>query len=168
MPADPSSGTAAEPQPTPFVGRRAPMARLSRLLEQARAGVPSLVLVEGPAGIGKTALVDWFLNTAGPGCVLHASGEEAEATLPFGVLAQLAVNSPTAPSGALAAVVRRDEGVLDSLVAGAGLVDLLSELQHQTDAVVMLVIDDAHWADRPSLTRSPSRCAACEPTAYSR
>jgi AAA ATPase domain len=53
-----SSGASATPDSrAPFVGRQPMLARLRRMLEQARAGQPRLVLIEGPAGIGKTTLV---------------------------------------------------------------------------------------------------------------
>lgn len=41
----------------PFVGRAAPLARLSEGLERARAGRGGLVLISGAAGIGKTRLL---------------------------------------------------------------------------------------------------------------
>lgn len=41
----------------PFVGRTAPLGRLSAGLEQTRAGRGGLVLISGPAGIGKTRLL---------------------------------------------------------------------------------------------------------------
>jgi DNA-binding CsgD family transcriptional regulator len=118
------------------------------MLQQARAGEPRLVLIEGPAGIGKTTLVRRFLDEAGERCVLRASGEEAEAGLPFGVLAQLLAAAPTTPPGPAAVVVAGEHSV-DPLAAGAVLLDLLGELQ-RTDPVV-LVVDDVHWADLPSL-----------------
>ncbi len=47
-----------------LVGRRAELDVLDGALALARGGQPQLVLVEGDAGIGKTALVDRFLGTA--------------------------------------------------------------------------------------------------------
>ena len=54
-----------------FVGRTRSLALLADDRAQARAGVPARVLVEGSAGIGKTALVRHFLSGCGqePGTV---------------------------------------------------------------------------------------------------
>jgi ATP/maltotriose-dependent transcriptional regulator MalT len=108
-----------------------------------------LVLVEGPAGIGKTALVRHFLAHVGGVYVLHASGEQNESSLAFGVLTQLVGHAMTVPAGLLAALRGTEQRPTDPLVVGAALVDLLGELQHHSPVVV--VLDDAHWADSPSL-----------------
>jgi len=118
------------------------------MFEQARAGQPRLVLIEGPAGIGKTTLVRRFLAETDEQCVLRASGEEAEAGLPFGVLAQLLAAAPTTPAGLAGAEVA-DGGPVDPLAAGAVLLDRLGALQ-ESDPVVV-VVDDLHWADQASL-----------------
>ena len=132
----------------PFVGRQPLLVRLRHMLEQARASQPRLVLIEGPAGIGKTTLVRHFLAEADERCVLRASGDEAEAGLPFGVLAQLLAAAPTTPAG-IAAVEVASGGPVDPLAAGAVLLDLLGALQCSDPVVV--VVDDIHWADQPSL-----------------
>src|SRR6266540_238841 len=148
MGADVSRGAAAPRVQALFVGRQPTLASLHRMLNQARAGEPRLVLIEGPAGIGKTTLVRRFLDEAGERRVLRASGEEAEAGLAFGVLTQLLAHVATTPPGPAAGVVAGERPV-DPLAAGAVLLDQLGELQ-RTDPVVV-VVDDLHWADRPSL-----------------
>ncbi|MHA6782971.1 LuxR C-terminal-related transcriptional regulator [Pseudonocardia saturnea] len=45
-----------------LVGRSAELARLAALLDRARAGTPVVAVVEGPAGIGKSALLHRFLR----------------------------------------------------------------------------------------------------------
>jgi ATP/maltotriose-dependent transcriptional regulator MalT len=108
------------------------------------------VLIEGSAGIGKTALVHRFLSEIEEHCVLRASGEETESRLAFGVLTQLVMHASTVPANPLTTLVGNDQRPVDALVAGAALVDLLGELQHHSP-VVVLVLDDVHWADNPSL-----------------
>ncbi|MDT3446047.1 AAA family ATPase [Pseudofrankia sp. BMG5.37] len=132
-----------------FVGRESELARLRLLMQQVRAGRSCLVLVEGPAGIGKTALVHEFLDLAGEGCVLWASGEESEGGLPLGVVAQLVSRVPAAVLDPSAAAFKGDDSPVDPLVAGAALIDMLGKLQQP--GPVVLVVDDAHWADQPSL-----------------
>ncbi|MGH1556580.1 ATP-binding protein [Streptomyces sp. L7] len=116
-----------------FVGRAESLALLAGARERARAGVPGRVLVEGPAGIGKTALVRHFL--CGSGQVLRAAGEEAESELPFGVLAQLL--GPRARW-------------TDASAAGAELLERLDEAQEREPEPggvggepVVVVVDDA-------------------------
>jgi ATP/maltotriose-dependent transcriptional regulator MalT len=148
MPADPSRNQADGRSRVPFVGRQAELARLCRMLEQAHQSRPGLVLVEGAAGIGKSALVHQFLDQVGERCVLQASGEEGEASLALGILDQLTVDALSL-TNAPAAWSHSGGRPVDPLVAGAALVDMLGELQHL--GPVVLVVDDAYWADRPSL-----------------
>jgi len=71
----------------PFVGRQMELAVLRARLADALAGRPQIVQIQGPAGIGKTALVDHFLGEAGDGpqpVVIRASGEETEELLAYG------------------------------------------------------------------------------------
>ncbi|NJP94725.1 AAA family ATPase [Nonomuraea sp. FMUSA5-5] len=72
-----------------FVGRDAELRCLREEFERARAGLPRLVVVEGPAGIGKTTLVHRFLEGCGPADVLFTDGDEGEKLLPYGTLTRL-------------------------------------------------------------------------------
>lgn len=83
---DPGDGslTYSVDQP-PFVGRRAEVDHLLALHTGAKAGATRVAVVAGPAGVGKTALVEKFLEEAGEACVLRISGEESETALAFGV-----------------------------------------------------------------------------------
>jgi DNA-binding CsgD family transcriptional regulator len=121
-----------------FVGRERELGALEQGLERARAGQPWLVLIEGPAGIGKTSLVEHFLAGARSVTVLRASGDLSESDLPFGVVDQLLrrAGEPPPPEP-------------DHLAAGARILELLGTLQDEHP--VVLFLDDAHWADVPSL-----------------
>lgn len=71
----------------PFVGREAELASLERALAQAQRGEPRVVFLEGPAGIGKSTLVDRFVaRIAAPDVlVLRGRCSEHEA-VPFKAL----------------------------------------------------------------------------------
>lgn len=133
------------PEDLSFVGRAAELNALAGELTRARGGEVRVVLVEGPAGIGKTVLVRRFLDEAGLSTV-RATGDEAELRLRFGVVEQLVGGVADRPP--LLADLRSNRSA-DPLGVGAELLDLVGTLQR--DDVLAVVIDDAQWADRPSL-----------------
>jgi hypothetical protein len=69
-----------------FVGRTEELTFLHSQLDGVRGGAPRLVLIEGAAGIGKTALVRRFLAEGNQLTVLQASGAEGESILAYGML----------------------------------------------------------------------------------
>jgi len=71
----------------PFVGRQAELAVMQARLTEALAGRPQTMQIQGPAGIGKTALLEHFLHDSGAEpapIVLSASGEERSSCWPTG------------------------------------------------------------------------------------
>jgi DNA-binding CsgD family transcriptional regulator len=144
----------------PFVGRAAELAALCDAFESARSGRARVVGVEGAAGMGKSALLRRFLAVAAIPTVLSASGEEAETELAFGVTAQLRAAAmtgrgrPAAGSHGTRPTTKNlrwpaPSAADDPLDAGAGLLDVLDDLQ--ASGTVALVVDDLHWADRQSV-----------------
>jgi DNA-binding CsgD family transcriptional regulator len=132
-----------------FVGRGRELAVLHAQLGRAYEGRSGLVVLEGPAGVGKTALVGEFLASIESALTLEVSGEESETGLPYGVLGQLAAQAQPVP-GALACLpVMGEPGCPDPLAVGAALLDLLRRLQRATPVVI--VVDGAGWGDLPSL-----------------
>jgi DNA-binding CsgD family transcriptional regulator len=119
-----------------FVGRQSELGVLAERLAAAGTGQPQVVYVEGEAGGGKSTLLSQFLGSLTNTVVLEVTGDEAETLLPYGIIDQLRPGIVTEPG-------------TDPMAVGARLLDLLDRLQADGQ-VVVLVIDDLQWADRPS------------------
>jgi DNA-binding CsgD family transcriptional regulator len=131
---------------------------LSARLVDASCGHGSVVVVEGVAGIGKTALMTAVHGQARANgfTTLAALSGELEQELPFSVVRQLfepAVRSLTLTGAArLSAPVFDDLRVADAATVGAvvhGLYWVCSDLA--AECPLLLVIDDVHWVDGASL-----------------
>ncbi|WP_282961335.1 helix-turn-helix transcriptional regulator [Streptomyces virginiae] len=132
------------------MGREQELAVLKSCIEEAVGGTPSVVVVQGAAGIGKSSLVWSALRQHSAMTVLRASCDEAEADFAFGMVTQLCTHIPEE--------LKKDHDVLRepvippataSYVVGAQLVELLGQLQEGEPVAV--VVDDVQWADTPSV-----------------
>jgi DNA-binding CsgD family transcriptional regulator len=132
-----------------FVGREVELAFLRGCLEETLRGVSRMVLLEGAAGVGKTALLDVFLARTRHHRVLRTSGEEPEAGLAYGVVEQLVSETGQAPPDRLAELGTERVADIEPLRIGSALVEMLRGLQ--ADGQLLVVLDDAHWGDVPSL-----------------
>jgi DNA-binding CsgD family transcriptional regulator len=142
-------------------------------LAAARAGAGRSVVVEGPAGIGKSAVLAAARASAEDGAtrVLRARGAELERDFAFGVVRQLFEPMLHEASAAerddllqgparLAARVLGLPGALEEGEAPAAAPDASFTVLHglywlcanlAADRLVVLCVDDAHWADTSSL-----------------
>ncbi len=160
MPAEPSD------QP-PLIGRDGPLARL-------RAGLmppylePLAILLEGPAGIGKTSLLRAGVAAAEAAgvTVLYARPVEAEAIYPYATLTDLLGSRLGLVRERLAAVhrnaLREALGAGDAGEASNENVEQAPDAQRVAMAVqaacrvliargpVLIAIDDAGWTDQAS------------------
>lgn len=148
--------------PRTLLQRDAELAALSRQLVEARAGAGRVIVVEGPAGIGKSSLLAAIAGADGVR-TLRAWGGPLEHDAGWGIARQLFAPVRGGPEWAglavgAAGLARRAldadgaEPALagDAMYAAAhGLTWLAHGLAER--APTLLVIDDVHWADAPSL-----------------
>lgn len=142
--------------------RERELAAIGDVLSAARSGAGGLLVVEGPAGIGKTSLLREARRIAASSgmTVLHGVGTEFEREYPFGVVRQALahrVAGEDARRRLLAGAARLAEpALLDTAGVQAspfgilnGLYWLLAGLAEE--GPVLVSVDDAQWADDSSL-----------------
>jgi len=139
-----------------LVGRELERQELDRVLATARSGRSAVLALVGEPGIGKTALLEYAEEQAGPLQVLRARGIDWEAHVPFagllellrpalGLLDRIPPPQAAALEGALAL---RPGAVGERFAIGAATLSLLAA-QAETSPTLVLV-DDAHCLDRSS------------------
>ena len=155
--------------------RESEVAALGAALDAAARGTGQLVLIEGPAGIGKSRLLAVARSLAAERHlpVLTARGLELDREVPFGVARQLFVPPLLRASGSerasllagpaalaeplldgLDAAARAGEGQAGALVEGLRWLAVNLAQAHAggpSPARLAIVVDDVQWADRPSL-----------------
>jgi DNA-binding CsgD family transcriptional regulator len=137
-----SHGSASRPARNVFVGREYEVAVLRAAWQSAVGGSARVVAIEGDPGIGKTALVETLLADI-PAPVVRVAGVSAESKYPWRILDEITRRLAKArPEG--------HPGHMDPLASpsfvGQGLTEAL-----QAAGEVILLIDDAQWADRASM-----------------
>src|SRR4051812_40604492 len=140
-----------------LLGRADERDLLDGLLADIRRGRSRSLLLRGEAGIGKTALLKYLVDSASEETVARAVGVESEMELAFAGLHQLCgpmldrlPRLPTPQRQALEVVFGRSSGAAapDRFLAGLGILSLMSEA---ADARPLLcVVDDAQWLDQAS------------------
>ncbi|GGP82629.1 ATP-binding protein [Saccharothrix coeruleofusca] len=153
-----------------LLDRETELARIGEALRAAAAGDGSLLVVSGPLGIGKTALLRAVADdaTAAGASVLRATASVAEREFSFGVVRQVFEPAVAAlPERVRARVLGEVADCVRPLVGGGepacdtespipvehallhGLRRLLSVLSGRQPVVVL--VDDLQWADEESL-----------------
>src|SRR4051794_13245477 len=149
-------GTAHD-EATPLLGRLEEQSLLASLFDDVAAHGQALVL-HGEPGIGKSRLLSEAVRTARERdmAVLTTTGVQSEAHLPFAGLHQLlrpvrerASELPEIQRAALdAAFGLTDQAAPEQYRIAMAALDLLSDVG--ADAPLLLVVEDAHWLDRPT------------------
>jgi DNA-binding NarL/FixJ family response regulator len=148
-----------------LLDRDVELAELGRRLAEARTGSGRVIVVEGPAGIGKSTLLAAADRTARMDgvTVLRARCSPLEQHAAWGMAhqlfeplrsrpdwAELTVGAAGLAERVLAPGPQEQENAGDAMHAAVrGLVWLASNLGERGPAV--LIVDDVHWADAPSL-----------------
>jgi DNA-binding CsgD family transcriptional regulator len=148
--------TRANPPGVRLHGRRGECNALDRLIDGARAGQSGVLVLSGDAGVGKTALLEYAIESASGLSVLRASGAQSEMELAFAALHQFCApllasldRLPGPQSDALRTTFGLDTGAVpDRFFVGLAVLGLLSDASDQ--GPVLCVVDDAQWLDRAS------------------
>jgi DNA-binding CsgD family transcriptional regulator len=139
-----------------LLGRADESAALDGLIDDVRRGVSRSLVLRGEAGIGKTALLSYLVESASDLTVDRAVGVESEMELAFASLHQLC--GPMLDRlGALPAPQRQALEIVFGLSAGAApdrflvglaVLSLFSEVAEERP--LLCVVDDAQWLDQAS------------------
>ena len=150
--ADP--GIAVPADVTPFVGRDSELASLRARLGAARTGTGGLVLVGGPAGIGKTRTIEEAMREA-PDVLWGRAVDDpgAPPLWPWRRVLRARPEVATAVADALAEVDLIRERSADPEAARFRFVAAATEalLESAESDGLVVVLEDLHWADDTSL-----------------
>ncbi len=162
--------------PPNVVGRKAALERMRGWLDKALRGERQIVFVTGEAGLGKTTLVETFLEgvvspviSVGRGQCLEHYGV-GEAYLPVleaithlaqerggeRLIEHLRRRAPTWLAQMPSLMMTADRDLLERLASGATRERMLREMAEALEAVtseaaLVLVIEDLHWSDYSTL-----------------
>jgi DNA-binding CsgD family transcriptional regulator len=139
-----------------LVDRLPERAALSGLLEAARAGRSGVLVMRGEPGVGKTALLEYAIESAAGLRVARVAGVESEMELAFAALQQLCApmldklaGLPDPQRAAVGVAFGLETGAApDRFLVGLAVLSLLSEVAEQQP--LLCVVDDAQWLDRAS------------------
>jgi DNA-binding CsgD family transcriptional regulator len=142
--------------PGKLLDREAEREALSALLDGARTRRSGVLVLRGEEGVGKSALLEWAVESAAGLRVARVAGVESEMELAFAALQQLCApmldklgRLPDPQREALGVVFGLAAGAApDRFLVGLAALSLLSEVaEHQP---LLCVVDDAQWLDRAS------------------
>ena len=139
-----------------LLGRRTECEALERLLDDVRAGRSGALVIRGEPGVGKTALLQFALESGSDLRVARAVGVESEMELAYAALHQLCApmldrleGLPAPQRDALRTVFGLTAGgAPDRFLVGLAALGLLSEVAEEQP--LLCVVDDAQWLDRAS------------------
>jgi DNA-binding CsgD family transcriptional regulator len=140
-----------------LIGRTEELEKLKALLEQVRGGMSGAVVLRGEAGIGKTALLNAVVESAGDLLTVRLEGIESEMQLSYAALHRLLLpylsrldHLPEPQRNALnSAFGLTAVAPADRFMVGLATLSLLGDVA-KVDPV-LIVVDDAQWLDYESV-----------------
>jgi DNA-binding CsgD family transcriptional regulator len=137
-------------------GRTDECALLDGLVAAVRGGESRSLVLRGEAGIGKTALLEYLIESASGMAVVRAVGVESEMELAYASLHQLCAplldrlgGLPAPQREAVEIVFGLSTGPApDRFLVGLGVLSLFSEVADERP--LLCVVDDAQWLDQAS------------------
>src|SRR3954447_25933215 len=147
-----------------LLGRRSECQILDGLLEAVRVGESRALVVRGEPGVGKTALLEYAIESASELRVVQAFGVESEMELAFAGLQQLCApmldrieRLPAPQHAALATAFGLRAGdTPDRFLVGLAVLGVLSEVAGEQP--LLCAVDDAQWLARGA---GPARRVGC-------
>ena len=138
------------------VGREPERRALQAMVDGARAGRSSVLVLRGEAGVGKSVLLDHVAEQATGFEVLRVAGVQSEVEMAFGGLHQLCASMlgrldelPPPQADALRTAFGLQAGrPPDRFLVGLAVLNLVAAAAAHTP--VLCCVDDAQWLDRVS------------------
>jgi DNA-binding CsgD family transcriptional regulator len=139
-----------------LLGRADECAVLDALIEAIRGGEGRPLVLRGEVGIGKTALLEYMVESASDLTVVRSVGVESEMELAYASLHQVCAplldglsRLPAPQRQALEIVFGLSSGAApDGFFVALGFLSLLSEAADER--ALLCVVDDAQWLDHAS------------------
>jgi DNA-binding CsgD family transcriptional regulator len=139
-----------------LVDRLTERSALDSMIASARGGMGSALVLRGEPGIGKTALLEYTIESASGFQIARVAGVESEMELAFAGLHQLCaprqdqldrLPGPQRDALGVAFGLRAGEAP-DRFLVGLALLSLMSEVAAKRP--LLCLVDDAQWLDKAS------------------
>ena len=146
-----------------LIGRESALAAAGSVLDEARRGAGQFLMISGEAGIGKTAMLAALIGQAGPDpLVLRGFGWEGDGAPPYWPWSQVLQASGLPVEGLgeagrlLPPASPKPAEPMTAAAAGDAQFRLFEAVARCLGGLaagrpVLVVLDDLHWADDPSL-----------------
>jgi DNA-binding CsgD family transcriptional regulator len=138
-----------------LLGRASEKKELDRLFDSVRAGLGGALVLRGPAGMGKTALLEYAMSAAPDMQVVRVVGVQSEMELGYAglhvLLRHFAAEIDSLPPPqreAIRVAFGSETGEVNRMVVGLATLTVLSAAGSVRP--VLCLVDDAQWIDRES------------------